>query len=335
VLAWGRQRSPSTYLKALNQRKPPVYLVQNFQDELFHPNPVLDFFTRFKGPKRLDLNKGTHGSAELSGILGLNNHLWRQTHAWFDHWLKGDDNRVMEQAPITCQFARHRGLQLNLGTHEGDRQSLGDWQPTRANMTAYHLLPTATGSATGALAPAPGPLAAHNAIYSGPGISKTTAGIPLVSSSRSAHLNMPLKLNRARIRPKHTLVFESASFQQRMCILGTGQLTLHLECSRPQMQLVAYLYEVDADGHGRLVTHGPMTRHEVQTNTPMEITFELMTTCYEIEAGHHLLLAIDTSDMQYQRPTRDEFKVTFHYGGAHRAELAIPLVHAEDTGLKD
>lgn len=328
VQAWGKERSAATYLAKYNRRKPPIYLVQNFQDELFHPNSVLDFYTKLKGPKRIDLNKGTHGSAELSGILGLKNHLWLQTHAWFDHWLMGIPNQIMEQPPISCQFERKNRLHLNFGKHEGDRHNLQDWAATEEAMNNFYLCPPEQPGNAGLLSSHPSPTDTPGTLYSGLGSSKSTAGIPLFSSTRSAHLNMPLKLDLTKIPEKLALVYHSAPLEQAMCILGTATLTLRIETTRPQIQLIAYLYDAPEEGQARLVTHGPMTRHLVQPNEPFEVSFELLTTCYEIDEAHRLVLAIDTSELQYQAPTKDDFKVTFHYAGGSDPLLKVPMIPA-------
>ena len=331
VEAWGKERSPATYLAKYNRRKPPIYLIQNFQDELFHPNSVLEFYNRLKGPKRIDLNKGTHGSAELSGILGLKNHLWLQTHAWFDHWLKGVPNQIMEQPPISCQFERRNRLYVSLGKHEGHRHSLQDWAATKESMTRFYLHPPSGSGGKGLLAAESSDVAAQNTLSSGLGSSKSTAGIPLISSTKAAHLNMPLKLNLSRISEKLAVIYQSQPFSRSMCVLGTPELTLTVATTRPQVQLIAYLYEGNAKGRGHLITHGPMTRHLVKPNKPFSVSFELMTSCHEMQAGNHLVLAIDTSDLQYQRPTKDDFKVTFYFGEDRPAMLDVPMIPADGS----
>lgn len=328
VRAWARERSPRTYLRHYNARKPPIYLIQNFQDELFHPNSVIDFYNRLKGPKRIDLNKGTHGSAELSGILGLKNHLWLQAHAWFDHWLKGVSNSIMEQPPISCQFERRSSLHFSLGKDRGYRCSMEDWTSTRDTLQAFYLVPPMQEGESGILDGSPSTLATQSTIVSGGRSSKSTAGIPMLSSSKAAHLNMPLKLDLADVPSRVALLFQSEPLLQASCILGTPELSLRIESSRPQLQLIAYLYEADEEGRARLITHGPLTRHLVTPHKAFKVRFELMTTCYEVPRGHRLALVLDTGDFQYKRPTRDDFELVLHYDGKGQPTLNIPLVAA-------
>ena len=65
--AWAASRSPMSYVESLNRANKPVYISNNFQDELFNPNQVLNFFEALTVPKRLDLNQGIHATAETAG----------------------------------------------------------------------------------------------------------------------------------------------------------------------------------------------------------------------------------------------------------------------------
>lgn len=130
---------------------------------------------------------------------------------------------------------------------------------------------------------------------------------------------------------KLAVLYQSEPLLQTQCVPGTPKLTLRIESSRPQVQLVAYLYEATEEGKARLITHGPMTRHLVKPNKPFTVSFELMTTCYEVPRGHRLALVIDTGDLQYQRPTRDDFEVVFHYKAGGLPVFNIPMVQADSS----
>jgi len=84
VLAWGRIRSPATYLDAINANRPAVLMANAWGDSIFPPNQLADFFGRLAGPKRLELRPGDHAIAELTGILGLPNDVWTSVQRWFD-----------------------------------------------------------------------------------------------------------------------------------------------------------------------------------------------------------------------------------------------------------
>jgi predicted acyl esterase len=235
----------------------------------------------------------------------------------------------MTQPPVTCQFERHKGFRLNLGKREGSRQALDDW-PSKLIETRRFFLSPATGShQSGRLAAESAKDMPRQTISSALGTSKSTAGLPFISSTINAHLNKPLRLDIAKINRKLAVVYQSDTFLQPALILGAPELSLRIESSRPQFQLIAYLYEATAEGRCRLITHGPITRHSVMPNKPLEVNFELVTTCYDVQEGHHLVLVIDTSDLQYKMPTKDEFEVTFHYAGSLQPTLDVPFAEAD------
>jgi hypothetical protein len=58
--------------------------------------------------------------------------------------------------------------------------------------------------------------------------------------------------------------------------------------------VVAYLYDVDALGTGRLVGHAPVTW---RTDGPLDVRFP--ATSYDVPAGHRVALVVDTVDPLY------------------------------------
>ena len=75
---------------------------------------------------------------------------------------------------------------------------------------------------------------------------------------------MPLKLDIAKINRELAVVYRSERFAKTALMLGTARLHLQIETTRPQVQLIAYLYESSDEGRSRLITHGPVTRHSVK-----------------------------------------------------------------------
>jgi hypothetical protein len=59
--------------------------------------------------------------------------------------------------------------------------------------------------------------------------------------------------------------------------------------------VVAYLYDVDALGTGKLVTHAPVTWKD--GGARLEVP--LQATSYDVPAGHRLALVVDTVDALY------------------------------------
>ncbi len=125
VAAWAAERSAETYVDAYNARQIPVYMINNYQDQLFQSNQMERFFSKLNYPaKRMDVNKGIHITGEIGGFINVGGTLadfmgilgngpirnaltgifgalniqlgdissngpWKKAHYWFDHHLKG------------------------------------------------------------------------------------------------------------------------------------------------------------------------------------------------------------------------------------------------------
>jgi len=76
-----------------------------------------------------------------------------------------------------------------------------------------------------------------------------------------------------------------------------GIPTLHLAVSstRPAGTVVAYLYDLDIAGVGRLVSHAPVSWR----TAPGTVDLPMQVTAYDVPAGHRLALVVDTKDPLY------------------------------------
>ena len=125
VAQWAADRSVETYVDEYNARQIPVYMINNYQDQLFQSNQMERFFRKLNyDNKRMDVNKGIHITAEIGGFINVGGTLadfmtilgdgpirnalvgifgaldielgdiesngpWKKAHRWFDHHLKG------------------------------------------------------------------------------------------------------------------------------------------------------------------------------------------------------------------------------------------------------
>lgn len=125
VAAWAAERSVETYVDEYNNRQIPVYMINNYQDQLFQSNQMERFFSKLNyDAKRMDINRGIHITGEIGGFINVggtladfmsilgdgpirnaltgifgaldiqlgdisNNGPWKKAHRWFDHHLKG------------------------------------------------------------------------------------------------------------------------------------------------------------------------------------------------------------------------------------------------------
>lgn len=89
--------------------------------------------------------------------------------------------------------------------------------------------------------------------------------------------------------------------------------------------LVAYLYSVNRVGVGTLVRHGARAVHWATPNQEMDFRIELNATAYDVPAGNHLVLVLDTEDAIYGKPVHrsERFHMTVHTG-VQVSDIRIP-----------
>ncbi|GAA4942881.1 CocE/NonD family hydrolase C-terminal non-catalytic domain-containing protein [Actinoplanes utahensis] len=97
---------------------------------------------------------------------------------------------------------------------------------------------------------------------------------------------------------------------------------LHLELSGTAATgtVVAYLYDLDAIGNAKLITHAPASRLHGSPGA-RTVDLRLPATAYDLPAGHSLTLVVDTVDPLYYDENRSGESITI--GGGSYLDLPI------------
>eukprot|EP00913_Durusdinium_trenchii_P024289 g22803.t1 len=142
----------SVNLSALEARKLPIFMSNNFEDRVFSPDDALAFLEtlscnipensnihrslqpHYKGPKRLLLNQGIHASAEIPGLFGLKNHVWAEAKKWLHTYLKGE---AYPAPPL---------LEMQLRSNWATREQFDLWPSARIEYSTLVPSPRASHS---------------------------------------------------------------------------------------------------------------------------------------------------------------------------------------------
>jgi len=340
--AWGDVRSPVAYMDKLNARlndtdpghpKPSIFISNSLADYLFRPNSVLDYFQKFQGEKRIQINPGIHGSNlgnSPAATIAMTPE-WQRIFDWFDYQLMGLNTQILERPPVT--------LQVKFIGQEGyDSWPLPD--SMQKNHT-LHLLPrdeTEGADKTGQLSPDPATFPAVNNIIAGTD-SGATMGAPISAEFKEQHFGNPIVLNTGSFDHAHGLWLETATQTDPMYIRGIPRLSFWLREPVDKTQVISYLYDLDPEtGLATLITHGPITYHVnsglVTYKTKLDesgaalvkLDVEMNLTGYNLAAGHKLALAMDTVEQNYFQYLDTAHAVEFVYGESTPNELFIPGV---------
>ena len=262
VLPISPPRSPASHVSSI---KAAVMIGNAWNDGLFAPSQITDFFGELTGPKRLMLSPGDHATAELFGAAGLPNEIWTSVGRWFDHHLKGAANGIERELPVR--------VKPNNG---GGWRSFASWAAVTARTDTVALAADRIGAGWPTIA---------------------ESGAVLVSGALQGFLRMPVGVSTPLIDRGAAAVWRGPVERSATTVSGTPRVRLTVTPSAGRTTLYAYLYEVNALGLGALVTHKPMTVVGAGTRV---VDVELEPVVWDVAAGNRLVLVVDTVDARYK-----------------------------------
>ncbi|TGK06851.1 esterase [Leptospira semungkisensis] len=291
VTSWAADRSPQTYVGQLNASAgKSVMISNNFEDFLFNPNGILDYYTQITVPKKLLMNEGIHASAEAAGLLGISNFVWDNAYDWFDYWLKGVNNGIMAKPQVTFQTR-----------FNGPRVTYPSWPaPTVGNKT-YYLKPRGLFT-NGEIATSQNTTVTNTTILSGADTVATT-GFPLLSDILSAQVGIPTTTNLFFESRVNGIVYQSSSLSSALKIRGKIFWNGRISSTLGKANVNVYFYDVAKSGTATLITHGTYTIFDAAANEARDISIDLNAVAYDVPAGDSIAIAIDTYDVLYSVPT--------------------------------
>lgn len=310
-------RSVANMVTALNQNGTALFLANAYEDSIFGPQQLVDLTARLRAPHRLLLGPGDHATREVFGLAGFPDHVWDEMSRWMDRWVRGVDNGA-DHAPA---------LELSpaLG---GPPVGFTGWEQATARTDRWQLGPPRLLSGTGDLH------RVSNLNTSGsPSWSRTiAAGVPTLAESGTALLTGALQ-GFFQIAPSTwlPLVLRSAAgvwvgpvSAGATTVRGTPRLHLTLSPSAGSVTVFGYLYDVDAGGLARLITHEPRTLN-VPPGAATSVDLRLQTIDWRVPAGHRLAVVLDTVDPRYRSVSRIGTSLAISSPATNPSYLDLPM----------
>jgi putative CocE/NonD family hydrolase len=291
---WARARSARHSVDAINRNKPAVLMTHAFGDSVFPANQMVDFYGALTVPKRLELTPGDHATVELPGLAGLANQAWTSLRRWFDQYLRGIDTGIGDEPGVVVRPHGSSAV-----------ESYPDWERVSTRTDRAGLGAPTGWTATGTLG---GPAAAGWSQTIRAGVdTPATAGIALLTNGLEGLTGIPPTLWLASVSRHDAGVWVSDRYPADTRVRGVPRLHLSVSSSRPAGTVFAYLYDLNAAGLGRLVSHGPIswTAGTTAVDLPMQVT------AFDLPAGHRLALVVDTKDPQYLDANSHDSTITF------------------------
>jgi predicted acyl esterase len=297
-----------------------VLLIEGWAD--WYATEELRAFQRLNAPKKVLIGPWGHYYAEeRDAFPGPRIDARREYLKWFDHWLKGIDNGVMQESPVTVFVRGWQVPSLLCLEDSGTWRNEAAWPPVRAQATALYL------SASGKLGATVSAKSSDSYEYR-PSVGITTGRRGLGSTTPWA---MPID---QRLDEAYSLLFTTGPLHEGIELLGQPEALIHVASTAEVAYFHVKLSDVAPDGTSRLICDGGLlATHRNSHETPEEmrsgevypLRIPLRHCAYAIEAGHRLRIAIASAEFQNAWPTGLRAINTIFHGGEQASHIMLPV----------
>lgn len=294
------------FIERVNHSGIPVYMTTGWYD-LF-TGDMFFWYNNLTVPKRLTVRPLDHSGIE-ENQFDLD--YAAEAHRWFDYWLKGINNGIMEEPPI------HYYL---MGVPKKEAwQTSNQWPLKKQKLTRFYFSKGKTGSIASindgflitAFPTAPDAFDAYSADYT------TTSG----KRSRWTAVNWPRDYPNMRSNDEKALTFTTSPLEADVEVTGHPVAHLWLSTDAPDLDVFVYLEGVDRNGKSTYITEGglrashrklsqapfnnlglPYHSHyqsdlvQIPAWEPVELVFSLLPSSYRFHKGSRIRITVVCAD---------------------------------------
>ncbi len=295
-------------LDKINRAGVPFYLIDGWYDICDRDDFWI--YANLHTPKRLLVRPVDHSEIESPGP---DVDYGAEAQRWFDYWLKGIDNGIMAEAPIHYYV---QGADKSAAW-----KTAAQWPPEDQVLARYYFAHGAAGPSVsvnngGLERVAPGEAAETAADGYTVDYSTTTGSKPRWSAPADPHKYPNLRDHDAKAMTYTTLPLESS-----LAIAGSPIAHIWLATGAPDLDVFAYVEEVDAQGNSTYVTEGSLRaslralspapfdtlglpwhnyyQSEIQPiprGEPVELVFDLLPTAWQFAPGKSMRITLAFAD---------------------------------------
>ena len=303
----------------------PVYVFGGWSDGW--ANATLQLLENLSGPR-----KGVSGSwGHMYPHLALPEPgiaFPQEALSWWNHWLKGENNGIMEQPMLHCYQQKHVPADATHNMRSGQWVALNDWPSADARYRRLYLSPTGLSDE---------PVAAGLVRIRSPLSVGQLSGeyMPVYQDADASQLASDQRPEDAK-----SVLFDSAPVKQPLDFLGTPWVELDVSSDKPSGLVAARLCDVAPNGASSLITLGILNlaqRDGRETPLPVErgkryrVRLRLNDVGYRLLPGHRLRLALSTSCWPRAWPVPNFHSLDVRYNDSFLELPICPLPAADLT----
>jgi putative CocE/NonD family hydrolase len=250
--------------------------------------------------------------------------------AWFDYWLKGDDNGIMDEPAVF--YSPRAWVEDREGYRPDDWRHAERWPPPQARPQRLYLGGDGSLGAVGAGGP-DGPPRRYRYDPRRP--------VPTLGGRNMLIDAGPRDQRPVRALPDYGLVYRGEKLTQPVAIAGNVRATLHVQSDCPDTDFIVKLVDLGPDGSAMLLMDGitrAMYRDPSGEPRPLtpdcveRLTVDLGHIHHIFAAGHRIEVDITSSNFPRRaRNTNSGHPVLANDGEADIRVAANAVHHAEPT----
>jgi hypothetical protein len=311
---WTTYNTLYPLLEEINRSGTPTYLIDGWYDIYARDDFLI--YANLTLPKRLLVRPTDHSGIEAPGS---DIDYGAEAHRWFDYWLKGIDNGIMDEPPI------HYYLQ---GADKGQEwQSTDVWPLKNQEMSPYYFGPADSdkhASINDGMLALSRPSDAQACDDYTIDYTTTTGGSPLWSAPAMPHEYPNMRSNDAK-----ALTYTTPTLQAAVTLTGHPIVHLWLKADISDLDVFVYLEEVAANGDSTYITEGELRASHRQLNQAPFSNFGLPWHNYfqselqPIPAGGPIDLIFDLRPTAWQFTEGTRIRITVAFADAGNFDTPI------------
>jgi len=302
-----------------------IFSIGGWMDE--YVDPVLRMQERCTAPRRSLIGNWVHSLPDDS-YPGPNLDWLHEMVRFFDHWLKGVDNGVMDEPGLVLFRREYADPEPFPEAWPGEWLGLQSWPPTDAAERVLHLAPGGLPLVGGLVDDAGAEPSVERFRH------RSTNGTRAALSWGAG--GAPNGLARD-LRPDESMIptFTSPPLEEPLDVVGFPAAVLAWESSAPIATAVVRLSDVAPDGTSSQVTAGilNLTHRESHASPgPLEpgvvtsVRIQMRSTAYRFLPGHRIRLSVASSYWPVIWPSPFSAEYGLHLGGEADSRLVLPTI---------
>lgn len=303
--------------------KCPVFMIGGWGDRF--RNAVLRMLEHLQVPNKALIGPWVHGLPD-TGHPGPNIDYLHQVLRWWDYWLKGIDNGVMDEPALAVYVQRNRAPGLFTEYAEGHWRYEKDW-PLKDDLEQpyyFHSNGTLTRKQP----------TADKETYDQYAYRPQVGIMGNLWMSQACSLGQEQSLDEA-----FSLTFTTEPLQEDLEILGFPQVQLSAASTAENTAFVVKLTEVNPLGESNLVTYGVLNAahrdsHEdpkaLEPGKIYKLNIEMSAISWIFKKDHRIRVSVSSSHWPVLWPLPDPAVNRIYLDKAHPSKLILPVIPARE-----